>query len=159
MYTSARDLFESAYDASEDAERCYNQLMELRHRAMSLGSQGAEARVRSTSDPGRMAARVGAYVDLERSLDLRMEEDYATIEMANRVLFGEDYQSGLLVLVPKWWVDVLNWRYLMNCKWKFVAHKVHRSERRCRDVAAAAFDVIDGIGIEAVAHGLGTAED
>ena len=125
---------------------------------MSLGSQGLDARVRSTSDPGRRAARVGAYVDLEESLNHRMEEDYAIIERANRVLYGEDYQSGLLVLVPKWWVDVLNWRYVMDCKWAHVARVVGKSERRCRDVASAAFDVIDGIGIDAVIRGAGTAE-
>jgi len=152
-FTGARDLFESAREASHDAECVRLQLAELEAGAESVGGGGFDPRVRSTPDPHRMESRAVARADREAALRDRMRADRALVDLACRVLYGTDDETGLSVLVPEWWCDVLWWRYLDEAKWGSVARAVGYSEQRCRQVAEAALDVVDSWGIVATMQG------
>ena len=158
QFTSARDLFESAREASRDAERIRRQLAAMERRATSLGGGGLEPRVRSTPDPDRIGKAVVALVDREAKLRERQTDDYAIIDVACAVLYGTDNDGGLDTLVPSWWCDVLWWRYLDCSTWEQVAEAVGYSPHRCWEVSRLALDVCDGWGLTNVMAGRGAAE-
>lgn len=146
MFASARDLFESAREASRDAERIRLQLLAMRERAATGGGTALTGRIRSTPDPDRMGRAIGAMVDMEAALEERERDDYALIDEACCLLYGEDGSGGLDHEVPeRWWADVLWWRYLDGATWEEVGRAVGYSPRRCFDVAQAALDIADRI--------------
>ena len=158
-YRDAREFFEAAREASRDAERIRRQLGAMAERAEALGGGGFEPRVRSTGEPDRMGSRVAAMVDREAMLVERQADDYALIDAACRVLYGDGSDSGLVALVPEsWWADVLWWRYLDGATWDEVGSAVGYSSRRCFDVAQAALDIADAYGMVATVGGIGCAE-
>ena len=127
-----REFFESAREASADAERCRRQLMRLEASALSLGGGGQGPRVRSTPDPRRMEARAVRHADMEERLEARMEADYALIDRACAVLYGDGRRSGLDMLLSPVAADVLWWRYLDGATWERVARAVGPSPRACQ---------------------------
>lgn len=151
-FTDARELFRAARDASHDADRVRLQLARMDAESGSLCG-GFGLRVRSTPDPHRMEARAAASADRKEVLERRLEGDYALIDIACWVLYGRDNETGLSVLVPEWWCDVLWWRYLHEAKWEVVADAVGYSEQRCRQVAEAALDTVDAWGLVATMQG------
>ncbi len=158
-YQSARELFEAAREASRDAERIRSQLLAMEGRALSLGGGGFDPRVSSSHDPDRMGREISALVDRERELRRRQEEDYALLDLACAVLYGDDNDAGLDKLVPEgWWADVLWWRYLDGATWEEVGRAVGYSPRRCFDIAQAALDIVDANGLARTRQGLGGAE-
>lgn len=160
-FSSARELFESAREASKDAERIRRQLLAMEARATSLGAGALGPRVASTPNPQRMADAVGAMVDREAALERRQAEDYDLIDFACTVLYGreQDGAGGIASLVPEtWWADVLWWRYLDGSTWEEVGSAVGYSWRRCFDVAQTALDIADGAGIDGCLSGSGSAE-
>lgn len=146
VFACARDLFESAKEASKDAERCRRQILTLESRASSLGGGGTGQRVSSTPDPKRMELRIATYVDQERKLDARMEDDYRLIDLATRVLYGCEGVKGVDSVSPTW-ADVLWWRYLDNASWRDVARAVDYSPTQCQTFAKNAFEWIDGASL------------
>ena len=156
-YLTARDLFESAREASRDAERIRRQLLSMESAAEGLGGSGFEPRVASTGEPDRMAARVAAMVDRESMLAARLEGDYALIDRACEVLYGEDGRGGLWSLVG-WRADAIWHHYLGGRTWAEVAALLGYGERHVREQAMAALDVCDGWGLASVAGGSGGAE-
>ena len=141
--TTARDFFDRVRAASQDAERCRTQLLALESRSLSLGGGGFEPRVRSTPDPQRMTRRVDAYVDREDALRQRQSDDYAIIDAASVVLYGDDERDGMDKEVSLVWADVLWWRYLGCATWQQVHDAVHYSVRQCQTFKSAAFDWMD----------------
>ena len=159
LYTfqSARELFESAREASRDAERIRNQLMAMESAADGLGGSGMTQRVSSTGEPDRMAGRVASLVDREEMLRRRQDEDYALIDLANRVLYGEDGRSGLWVLAG-WRADALALHYLNGETWGVVGRLLGYSEQYVWQQAQVALDLCDGWGLVSVMAGTGGAE-
>ena len=158
QFTSARELFEAAREASRDAERIRRQLDAMEQRALSLGG-GMGERVSSTGEPDRMGGRVAALVDMEATLRERQEVDYALLDLACAVLYGPANKGGLAALVPTWWADVLWWRYLDGSTWEQVAEAVGYSPRRCFDVAQTALEVADYYGLARTRQGMGSADE
>jgi len=132
-----REFFETAREASRDAERCQTQLKTLRARMMSLGGSSGQ-RVSSTPEHDRMDRRVAAYVDRERMLEERMERDYDCIDRACVVLYGDGTLRGLDEAMSPVWADVLWWRYLDDAGWQRVASAVGQSDRTCREICSRA---------------------
>lgn len=160
QFTSARELFESAREASRDAERIRRQLVAMEERSTSLGGSSFEPRVSKSTNHDRMGARVAAMVDREQELVRRQNEDYELIDLACSVLYGSEGEQGLDKLVPEtWWADVLWWRYLDDSTWEQVGDAVGYSGRRCFDVAQAALDIADSYGLARTRAGVGFADD
>ena len=157
QFQSARELFECAREASRDAERIRRQLDAMEERADGLGSSGLSQRVSSTGEPDRMASRVAAMVDREEMLRRRQEEDYAVIELANLVLYGDGASSGLWALVG-WRADALALHYLNGETWAVVGSLLGYSEPHVWQQAQVALDVCDGWGLVSVMQGMGCAE-
>lgn len=161
-FTSARDLFEAAREASRDAEKIRRQLVTMEARTRSLGSGGFEPRVSSTPSGDRMEMGIVAFVDREDALRRRQHEDYELLDLACAVLYGreQDGRGGIAKLVPEaWWADVLWWRYLDGATWEEVGSAVGYSWRRCFDVAQLALDLADSYGIARCVDGSGIAEE
>ena len=158
QFTSARDLFESAREASRDAERIQRQLAAMEGRATSLGGGGFEPRVRSTPDPDRIGQATVEKVTLEERLSQRQTEDYALINFACAVLYGTDNESGLWSLVG-WRADAIAQHYVNDNTWAVTADLMGYSEQHVRQQVAYAFEVCDGWGIINVMRGRGAAEE
>lgn len=155
-YRDAREFFEAAREASRDAERIRRQLDAMAERAEALGGGGFEPRVRSTGEPDRMGSRVAAMVDREAMLVERQADDYALIDAACRVLYGDGSDSGLWALVG-WRADALALHYLDDMTWAEVAAKLCYSESHVQHEAQVALDVADGWGMARVVDGTGGA--
>lgn len=159
-FTDARDLFETARKASRDAEQIRQQLETMRERMTSLGGGAMGQRVSVGANEDRMADKVAALVDREQALRRRQSDDYAILDLACAVLYGDEREQGLDKLVPEtWWADVLWWRYLDGATWEQVGEAVGYSPRRCFDVAQAALDIADAYGLARTRRGRGIAED
>lgn len=141
--TTARDFFERVRAASKDAESCNRQLAAMESRALSLGSQGFEPRVRSTGAPDRMQRRSNAYMDREGALERRMQDDYDMIDRGCLVIYGSDEVRGLDSVVSPVWADILWWRYLDDAKWDYIAGVVDYSVRPCQLMRDQALRWID----------------
>jgi len=146
---TARDFFDRVRDASQDAERCRRQLKAMEQRMRSFGAQGYEPRVRSTSDPDKMGRRVASYVDRERSLESRMDEDYRIIDLGSTVIYGSDDMDGLDKVQSPVWADILWWRYLDDATWMRVARAVGYSVRPCQIMHDTAMRWLDESGFMA----------
>lgn len=157
QFTSARELFESAREASRDAERIRRQLVAMEERAEGLGGGGFEPRVRSTGEPDRMGSRVAAMVDVERKMRERQEQDYAIIDLASAVLYGRDNDAGLWSLVG-WRADAIFHHYLGGMTWAQVGDMLGYSEQHVWRECRAAMEVCDGWGLAATVSGMGGAE-
>ena len=157
-YASAREFFQAASAAARDAERASRQLDELESDAESLCSSGFEPRVRSTGDPDRMGARVAHRMDRRDMLEARIADDYALIDAACEVLYGEDNRSGLWALVG-WPADAIYHHYLALRTWEDTADLVCYSEPHVRREVAVALDVADANGMMWTKLGMGFAED
>lgn len=145
---TAQDFFERAREASRDADQCRRQIVELEHRAKSLGGTSFEPRTRSTPNPQRMEDRIARYVDMEARLAERMDADYKIIDMACAVLYGteQDGEGGLCKQLSSISADVLWWRYLDDATWAAVGRKVERSPRTCQSLAKGALAWMDETG-------------
>lgn len=140
---TAKEFFETAREAARDAERCRSQLVALEARSLSLGGGQQGSRVRSTPDPHRMQRAVVAYVDREESLGRRMDADYATIDMACLVLYGDGEREGLDVARSPVEADALWWRYLDDATWATVGRAVGYSPSQCQTICSRALSWID----------------
>lgn len=158
MFASARDLFESAREASRDMARIRRQLDAMEHRASSLGSGGFEPRVRSTHDPDRMGGAVVTKVDMEERLRERYDDDRRLVDMATSVLYGDEGGGGLWALVG-WRADAIAQHYLHDLTWAQVGDLLCYSEQHVWREAMAALETCDAWGIDAVMQGRGRAED
>lgn len=156
-YASAREFFQAASAAARDAERASRQLDELDHDAVSLGSGGFEPRVRSTGDPDRMGARVARLMDRRGMLDARIADDYALIDAACEVLYGEDNRSGLWALVG-WPADAIYHHYLALRTWEETAGLLGYSVRHVQTCVSTALDIADANGMMWTKLGIGFAE-
>lgn len=155
-YQSAREFFEAAREAARDAERIRRQLDAMDERAASLGGGGFEPRVRSTPDPDRIGRAIAAIVDHGEVLRQRQDEDYALIDAACTVLYGEDNRGGLWALTG-WWADAIYHHYLALRTWDEVGAMLGYSAEHCCRCAAAAFEVADSWGMTSTVAGLGKA--
>lgn len=153
----AREFFQSVREASQDAERCRSTLEALERRALAVSSPSLAGRVGGTKADA-MAARVASLVDREAKLHARIESDYALLDEASRVLYGDSLHDGLASLVPSWWADVLSLYYCDCMTWAEVGAALGYSERHVQNAKLAAFDVLDAHGLCSSAAGRGLAE-
>lgn len=157
-FACARELFEAAAEASRDAERIRHQLDEAEERALSSGGATMGSRVSASRDPdGRMVSAVGAKMELEEALRERQERDYALIDLACRVLYGDEPDAGLWALVG-WRADALAQHYLNGLTWAEVGDLMGYSESHVWHQAMVALDVCDCNGVMWTIMGRGGAE-
>ena len=157
-FESCRELFECARGASRDAESARRQLQAMEQRTLSLGGGGFEPRVLSTADPDKMSRRVGMLLDMEERLRERQAEAYALLDLASRVLYGDDSNAGLWSLVG-WRADAIYHHYLGLRTWVETAAIVGYSEQHVRRAAVAAMELADANGWMWTVLGRGMAAD
>ena len=147
--TTARQFFEAVRAASEDAERCMNELRSLEERALKVRGTSFDMRVRASSTPDQMAEDVAKLVTREDALRRRVESDYALVDEATALLYGDaqDGSGGLCEHLSPSYADILWWRYLGGATWEDVAQCCCYSARQCQRMHNEALRVIDECGL------------
>lgn len=158
-YQCSHEFFEAVRDASREAER--TRLALMRMEAMEgIRAQGYEATGRSGSGSDRTSA-TDARMDAEERMRRRIDEDYALIDMACRILYGrESGKGGVDKLAGSETADCICYRYVQARPWREVAALMGYSRwsvRSLRDLCERGFDVIDAIGWERAIDGVGDA--
>lgn len=158
-YSNARDFFESVREASREAERTRLTLMQMEARE-GVRAQGYEPRVSVGGERDRMA-QTDARIDYEQRMAERIEADYALIDLACRVLYGEESgKGGVDRLMGSAVADCMSFRYVDARPWSEVAELMGYSRwsvNSLRDMCQQGFDAIDSVGWERAIEGIGDA--
>lgn len=158
-YSDAREFFEAVREASREAERTRLTLMQMEARE-GVRAQGYEAQGSSGHMSDRTAS-TDARMDYEERMRERLEEDYALIDLACRVLYGEESgKGGVEALMGSAVADAISFRYVDARPWKEVAALMgysHASWHALRDMCQRGFDAIDALGWERAIEGVGDA--
>ncbi len=158
-YSDAREFFEAVREASREAERTRLTLMQMEARE-GVRAQGYEAQGSSGHMSDRTAS-TDARMDYEERMRERLEEDYALIDLACRVLYGEESgKGGVEALMGSAVTDAISFRYVDARPWKEVAALMgysHASWHALRDMCQRGFDAIDALGWERAIEGVGDA--
>lgn len=149
---TARDFFDAVRAASGDAGRAKAELEGLEERRLSLGHHGTMAVSGGGSDVNGTAASV-AFLDRERALHRRVEEDYALLDKACEVIYGADNEHGIERGIGTRFADVVWHRSCGEESWDEVAASVGMSRRTCVRYYEAAMDYVDSVGIVAAREG------
>lgn len=156
-YSNARDFFEAVRDASREAERTRLTLMQMEARE-GVRAQGYEPRVSVGGERDRMA-HTDSRIDYEARMAERIEADYALIDLACRVLYGEESgKGGVDALMGSAVADCISFRYVDARPWPEVAALMgysRWSRRSLRDLCQRGFDRIDSLGWERAIEGVG----
>lgn len=156
MYTDARDFFNAARKASQDADTISRQLAALEHRALGMSGSGFEPRVRSTPVHDKMGNAIASLVDRETKLRAEQDADYLLIDKACALLYGTDNEHGLRSLVG-WPADALFHHYLALLTWDETANLLGYSTSYVRNQANMALDIADANGAMWTELGIGFA--
>lgn len=158
-YSNARDFFESVREASREAERTRLTLMQMEVREGARAQTYAE-RVSVGGERDRMA-QTDDRMDYEARMRERIEEDYALLDLACKVLYGEGTgKGGLDALMGSAVADSISFRYVDARPWEEVAALLGYSKwsrRSLRDLCQQGFDAIDFFGWDNVLGGVGDA--
>lgn len=157
-YTDAREFFLATRRAAQDIETATRQLDRMRA-AEGVRAQGYEPGVAHTRADVNGTGATIARIDWEGRMRERLESDYALVESAMSVIYGDEETGlgGVAALMGGAVADVLMWRCCRARDWRWIAAMLDRSESWCRESAAAAMDVCDAYGIDAMRRGLGIA--
>lgn len=158
-YSNARDFFESVREASREAERTRLTLLQMEAREGARAQTYAE-RVSVGGERDRMA-QTDARMDYEERMRERIEEDYALLDLACKVLYGEESgKGGVDRLMGSAVADCMSFRYVDARPWREVAALLGYSRwsvNSLRDLCQQGFDAIDSLGLERVVEGVGDA--
>ena len=156
-YVRAEDFFESVREASREAERTRLTLLQMEARE-GVRAQGYEAQGRS-GHASDLAAATDARLDYEGRMRERIEEDYALIDLACRVLYGEGSgKGGVDALMGSAVADVMSFRYVDARPWGEVAALTGYSRSQCKRLCRQGMDAVDFFGWANCLGGEGVAE-
>ena len=160
-YSDARDFFRAVREASREAERTRLTLLRMEAREGARAQTYAE-RVSVGGERDRMA-QTDARIDYEGRMRERIEADYALIDLACKVLYGEDSgKGGVDALMGSAVADCISFRYVDARPWPEVAALLGYSRwsvNSLRDLCQQGFDAIDFFGWDNVLGGTGSAAD
>lgn len=156
-YTNAREFFHAVRDASIEAWK------EYQAGEMSLAREGVRAQSYGIAvNPGAIRDRMvatDARIDREAVMNRRVEEDYALMDLAVRLIYGEQAgKGGVEALMGSAVADCLNFRYVDARPWSEVAKMTGYSVRQCRRLVEQGLDAIDFYGWRNLMDGEGEAE-
>ena len=158
-YSNARDFFEAVREASREAERTRLTLLRMEAREGARAQTYAE-RVSVGGERDRMA-HTDSRIDYETRMAERIEQDYRLLDLACRVLYGEESgKGGVDRLMGSTVADCISFRYVDARPWPEVAALLgysRWSRRSLRDLCQQGFDAIDALGWERAIEGIGDA--
>lgn len=160
MYSSAREFFEAVRTASIDAERIRRTLERMGVREQ-VRAQSYESRGRGGGTTDAMRA-TDERMDYEARIRRRQEEDYALIDAACDIIYGngQNGDSGIEAIVGPAAADCMWWRYCAAGTWQEVAEGCGMSRSWCQSVGVpTALDCADALGMSRMVSGLGIAEE
>ena len=158
MYTSARELFEAAREASVDVLRIGRQVAELEARATATGGGIVTTTGHAHHQGDNVGRIVAAQAQTLERLAKREEEDYRLIDAACAVLYGSDGTSDGLYALVGWPADAIWWHFLGLKRWEDVAALVGFDTRWTQAKVRQALELADSNGMLATVAGIGMAE-
>lgn len=157
-YSDAREFFEAVREASAEAARARVTLLRMEARE-GVRAQGYEARGRSGGGTDRTEA-TDARMDYEERMRRRLDEDYALIDLACRVLYGEESgKGGVEALMGSAVADTISFRYVDARPWNEVSMLTGYSVSQCRRLCEQGMDAADFFGMKRLLGGEGIAEE
>lgn len=157
-YQSARDFFTAVREASREAER--TRLTILRMEASEgVRAQRYEADGRSGHRADSMA-RTDSRIDYEARMRDRISDDYELLDLACRVLYGEESgKGGVDALMGSAVADCMSFRYVDARPWSEVSALTGYCKRQCQRLCETGLDAVDFFGWENCLGGSGEAEN
>lgn len=157
-YSNARDFFEAVREASREAERTRLTLLRMEARE-GVRAQGYEPRVSVGGERDRMA-HTDSRIDYEARMAERIEQDYRLLDMACRVLYGEESgKGGVEALMGSAVADTISFRYVDARPWNEVSMLTGYSVSQCRRLCEQGMDAADFFGMKRLLGGEGIAEE
>lgn len=144
MLDTVYEIFEAARDAVRENASIRRRL-ERMAAAETRSGQGSAVRAGFIAD--RMAA-TDARVDFESATAKREAENWALVDAATFLLYGEDMAHGLAQALGLQYADAIWWRYLADSKWQTVADRCGCSVRTAQTRVQVGMDYIDSNGID-----------
>lgn len=157
-YTSARELFEATRDASKERERTRRQLESLDARRSGCGSSVAGGGRGGRRDVNGMGPTI-AFIDYEERMRQRIADDERLIDYACSVVYGTDGTGGVNDLMGTVHADALFWRFIAAETWTRCAEACGVGESSVRRLVQEGLDLVDALGSDRVAAGMGIAEE
>lgn len=156
-YASAEDFFEAVRHASREAERTRLTLLQMEARE-GVRAQGYEAQGSSGHMSDRTAA-TDSRLDYEGRMRERIEADYALIDLACKVLYGEESgKGGVDRLMGSAVADCISFRYVDARPWSEVSALTGYSKAQCKRLCRQGMDAVDFFGWVNCMGGEGLAE-
>lgn len=157
-YADAREFFSAVRRAAADADRISRELARM-EAAEGVRAQSYSGGGRGTRADANGTAATIARMDYERRVSRRREEDYALVDSACDVIYGNGQtgMGGIDALLGSAVADMVWWRFCACASWSEVAEHCELSVRRCQELVDMAMDTCNAYGIEAMRRGLGTA--
>lgn len=147
-YRDARDFFETVYRASRDAERTRLTLLEMEAKE-DVRAQTYAERVSVGGERDRMA-QTDARMDYEARMGERIDYDYALLDLACKVIYGDNSgKGGIDGIKGSLFADCLSFRYVDARPWSEVADLLGYSKESIdslRSMCRICFDMIDQLG-------------
>lgn len=159
-YADAREFFSAVREASRDADRISARLREMEE-SEGVRAQGYDAQGKGSRADVNGTGRVNARIDYERRVARRREADYALIDRACSVIYGDDQtgMGGVDALMGSAAADVMWWRFCAAATWPEVCRECGVKDKWARYTVDAALDVCDAYGMWAMTKGLGAAQE
>ena len=158
-YTSARELFFAAREASREAGRIRRRSDAMRV-AESVRAQGYEPGVSHTRADVNGTARTEARIDFEAASERRLAEDDELVAVATSLLYGpKGAGGGVEALMGGCVADAMYFRFCAAQPWDVVAAACSFSVSQVRRLVRQGLDMCEALGWEALRAGRGCAED
>ena len=157
-YSSARDLFEAARDAAKERERARRQLERLDARRSGGGSSIAGGGRGGRHDVNGMGPTI-ALIDYQERMKQRIADDERLIDYTCSVVYGTGGTGGVNDLMSSAHADALFWRFVAAETWKRCAEACGIGESTVRRMVQEGIDLVDALGADRVAAGMGIAEE
>lgn len=154
-YASAADLFAAARSASRDIRRTEAMVDRMRE---ECGMRSPRVDGSRCGEPWDSMGPVDRLMDYEALVRERMAADAALVKLARRILYGIGGDGGVAALLSPLHADAVCLRYLCSLSWERCGEALGYSQSHARRLVAEALDVVDAVGFDAAASGVGIAE-
>lgn len=157
VYDDARDLMAACRDAVLDLQGAHRSIERMRDAEELHAVVYDKPRITGSKSADQYGP-TDARLDYERRIAPRMDEDAELVSACADILLGRDGERGGLIRLHRRGAEVCLYRHVYGFAWREVAEIMDMSARRCQELAGAALDVLDEVGVEAAIEGRGAAE-
>lgn len=153
-FTSAKELFLSARDATKEAKAIEQTLEKARTREQVHAQKYTPRTTCGTHD---VMLATDIRMELEKKKGAILQQDKDLIAYAYSVLYGKGSSHGLSELIDIYACQAVEYKYLHDLKWQAISVLFDVPVITARRMCDYAFDVVDSLGFEKAIAGIGQA--